>query len=222
MIGAMKRMLGAGTAAVFLCGCLLDWFTRPEDRHGPVEHPAPEGPYAHVPEVWDRHLYGPLGDAPAGTRLTYRINESQTVELTARGNGWIEVVDSQEAPGVSLRRVGADGRITEAFYAELPYDRIVAQQIRQTPAGLRPAGFEPPPGERVDLTRTTDEETREVEEWEDQLGFGFTVETVWSRRVPLLYAGSSYGGLVRRVTPAVRVELVGRRDGVASRFSPPR
>jgi hypothetical protein len=195
MMGPGRWWLSIGLAAAGCAG------PAPE-RHGPVA-PAPASAWA--PPVWDRHLWG---EAPAGARAVYRINGTRTLELVSRGDGWIEVADSAAGPGVSLRWV-RDGRVLEAYTRAAPGSPPVAQPILQAPAGLCAAGFEPPSGTRLRVERTQGPPTRVVETWEDALGYPFTIETVWSRDVPPLYAGGPDGGLLLRRTPTARVEWVG-------------
>lgn len=177
----MRRAILATSLA--WSGCFL--FGGPEERHGRVE-PAP--PPARVPDVWDRHVHG---DAPPDTRVAYRVNDHE-IEIAALGEGWFEVRDTREGPGVSRRRV-AGGRVVEAWYDGAP------QRIVQAPAGVAPPGFEPIDGARVRVDG-------EWEWYEDALGFEFAVRTRWSDEVPALY--TPRGGLVLRETPTVRIEII--------------
>ena len=202
----MATVKGAAVASMLLTsGCFLDWIDKPEERHGRVDASPPP---AHAPDVWDRHLHGA---APAGTRVAYRLGASDRIEITALEDGWVEVRDTREAPGVSRRRV-VDGRVREAWYAEEPFASAAPQRVVQAPAGTALPGFEPLDGALVRVGE-------DVMHYEDALGFEFVVRTRWRADVPSLY--TPLGGLVLRETPAARVELVEVVEGAAARVPVP-
>lgn len=171
----------------------------------------------HIPAVYDRHIYGDVRHFKVGQWASYRLTQDGTPTLVTlavvdrqKEDLWIEVITDRPRPCVSLRRVSPEGTIRGAYYREYPSEPVV-QPVLQSPGGVISSVQ---PSEVTVSTRTvTVAETEleiEVEErvFEDESGARIVESDAWSQEVPPLYAASERGGLVRRRTHHLTVELL--------------
>ncbi len=226
----MRRIPGPMSLAVVLCA-LCACPSAPDSTSGPVE---PAGrPPLHVPIVGDRYEYGPLDALLAGQWARYRITRgSATQELTlacverAGDRTWIEVVEEGEPRRASLRRITPDGAVERALLREVPAageaSGIEVQRVVQSPAppvAARPQSVDTKTN-REDLRGPIDVTIERALFRDEELGREYVEEHAWSKSVPSLYAGSDAGGLVRRVTPAEKIELLDHGAGYKALVPP--
>ena len=176
-----------------------------------------------VPAVGDRHGYADPSGVEVGRWATYREG-SRTFTLAVAGRDaegtWVEVVDETAA---SARLVAPDGTVLKAFYQE-PGGPAQPQPLDQRAAPAEPR--------RTETSRETGEEPVKVgarelvarrvrirsEDLEGRLSEDLWL---WHPDVPPLHAGSELGGLVRRTSPAGRVELLDFGRDATPRVSRP-
>ena len=202
-----------------LSGCFLFRSTDGSSLETVPSHLKDERP--QVPEVYDLHPYGSPALIPVGSWATYTLTqgvEIQKVTLAAvtreEGGIWIEVIEEADPRRVSSRCVTPDGRVDKAWYVELRSD---GTKIPPRPQPI--IQFSEPPRPALTLrSREAHEEERRVAgtplkvtvvrtSFEDLNGRTISEETVWCTAAPSLYAGSREGGLVRKSTEGLTVEL---------------
>jgi hypothetical protein len=163
-----------------------------------------------VPAAGDRHPFADPSGVEVGRWATYREG-ARTFTLAVAGREaegtWVEVVDEASA---SVRLVAPDGTVLKAFYQE-PGGPAQPQPLDQRAAPAAPR--------RTETARETGEEAvkvgarelaaRRVRIRSEDLEGRLTEETwLWHPDVPALHSGGELGGLVRRVTPAGRIDLL--------------
>ncbi|HEV3027917.1 MAG TPA: hypothetical protein VG457_10115 [Planctomycetota bacterium] len=199
----------------FLAGCVFGGgdYSRVEKVPDDIQHPR-----LVVPKAPDRNAYGDITGLRTGAWATYHEG-GRTLTLAAVATDgdarWIEVIDEGEPRQVSARLIGPDGVVRRAYYGEISKDG------RKSPVELQPleqADGAPPPrlsegvretGEESVVVAGKELRARRVALRLEDLEGRLTQEvTLWHKDVPSIYAGSEDGGLVRRKTGAVLVELV--------------
>jgi len=164
----------------------------------------------------DHYPYGDVTKLQVGQWATYREGgHAITLAAVAReAQGvWIEVVEEGEPRRASARLVGPDGAVTKAFYGEIS---------REGSSAVEPQPLEqwiaPPATNAVESGRETGEETVTVGgrplkarfvrvRWEDLEGRITEERTLWHPEAPPLHAGSADGGLVKKESPGLSIEL---------------
>lgn len=226
----MEAMKRAGTLLLVLTAACS---SVPASRSGRVQ----EGLRAELkaPPLPDSHEYGGIASLEPGQWARYRIarNGSEqeiTLGVVARGadHAWIEVTEEGEPRRASLRRVGRDGRIEQAFYREIPArgepSPAVPQPITQAPAP-ETLSLDPPQGGE-EKTETVAGRALQVlvvthVERDEVLGREYREEFALSADVPPLYFAHDGRGLVRHAAPRKRVQLVDFGVGYAAHIAPP-
>jgi len=174
-------------------------------------------PVAVVPPAADRWPHGPTeglrpGDwaryREAGLTLTYAAVEREEDAL------WIETILEGEVRQASAALVGTDGVVRKAFYGEVSKEgksAVSPQPVVQTSGA--------PARRWTELSREGGEERIAVGgralacrsqrvRYEDLEGRLFEEHSLWHPEVPPIRAGSEAGGLVRRKSPKVDLELL--------------
>ncbi|HLY10211.1 MAG TPA: hypothetical protein VKW04_12965 [Planctomycetota bacterium] len=207
--------LGLPALLPFLAGCFFGGgqSSRVEQVPEDLRHPR-----IVVPRAPDRHGYGDLSRVSPGAWATYREGGRllTLAAVAAEGDAlWIEVIDEGEPRQISARLVGPDGVIRKAYYGEISSDgrksavepQPLEQADRIVPPRLAESGREV--GDESVVIAGKELRARKVTlRFEDLEGRLIQDVSLWHQDVPPLYAGSPDGGLVRRQTGSMLVELV--------------
>ncbi|HZE95526.1 MAG TPA: hypothetical protein VE981_00720 [Planctomycetota bacterium] len=175
-------------------------------------------PQLVVPKAPDRYPYGDVSALRPGAWATYR-ETARTLTLAAlstEGDGvWIEVIDEGEPRQISARLVGPDGIVRKAYYGEVSKDgrksEVEPQPLEQAADTIAPRLSETgrEAGEESVVVSGRELRAKRVSlRFEDLEGRLVQEVTLWDKSVPPLYAGSPDGGLVRRKSGKVLIELV--------------
>jgi len=171
-----------------------------------------------VPRTADRHAYGDIAKLRPGDWARYRESGRLLTLAAVAADGdalWIEVIDEGEPRQVSARLVGPDGVVRKAYYGEISKDgrksavelQPLEQAVASTPARLSESGRET--GEESVVVAGKELRARRVAlRFEDLEGRLTQEVTLWNKDVPPIYLGSGDGGLVRRASGSMLIELI--------------
>lgn len=212
--------------AVFLSGCIF----LPSGERSRVEKIPPAAPPLVVPSVPDRYPYADPSELQVGVWARYREGDRvirlSVVARDASGT-WVEEAEEGDPQRVSAQLVTPDGVLKEAYYREIAKggaSAIEPQELRQwTPpaSGLTVTSRES--GTAVYRLEGRELEVKTVKVVREDLAGRLQEETTaWHADVPPLYDGSKEGGLVRKQTPKLVVELLAFGTGAKRLVEPPK
>jgi hypothetical protein len=213
----MIRAFLAVAAAALLNGCFLFSSTAPSNY---VDTPDDMRAWTpHVPEVSDRHAYGPIDGLKPGLWARYivkrpagEIRLALGVVSVGEGKAWIEVVEENDSRLASARLVSAEGRVLKALFREIGprgTSAVFEQKLVQSGDAEPPA-----PAEETAVNREIDllggkravVVVRAIFR-DEALGRSETDETTWCAGLPGLYASGPRGGLVRLACERQRLSV---------------
>jgi hypothetical protein len=196
-----------------LAGCFL----LPSGEASRVEEVKPElrQPRLAAPEVPDRHPYGDAAKVQVGQWARYAEGDRAITIAVVAGEGddaWVEVIEEGEPRLASARLVAPDGVVKRAFYREIAKEgasAVVVQPLVQSAVTPVQADSRREAGEEKVVVGGRELSARVVRVFREDLDGRRTEQVfLWHPDVPPVYAGSTFGGLVRRTASTGVVQLL--------------